>query len=800
MKNNHGVECTRCINHADRFAEMRCKDCDRHLCMVCAMEHNGEHRLVLLQQEAIRFARSVLSSSFSPKAEQANCEAALRKLDLLKDEYTELRKLVSSADKRLGEVDEELGHEIETLRNKSENIETDLNYLKGVQEEELAGRIRSMVKHQQFSTVCRQQQAFLAIKANRKSVSDCDIVAQKAASKARRVAVKELIAAVDKGQRKMQSYFEECKFEANTREEDKDQERRALREGPETANFVGRIAALVLMFNIETRRNQSFKPKKTTLHECCEGVEVRGRMFITGGKEDSKDVFELALSGVIVPKTAMKQGRYNHALCQLGSCALYTAGGICRSAAISNCEKYSIGSDVWTELPALNENKHNGAMCVLAERYVFHIGGGQAGHKHLSSTIEVLDTLSEDRWEVLEVTQPKWVPCECVGCVGINRNEVLIFGGWKKHKNMRASCFVYNHERKELKKLPGKMKRKGAFFYRFPPVVREGKVYAMSPDDVIHTFEIKDRKWDTIAPNEWKERLSVDLSKPLALTGRVLKTLWVYEAGQAFSHAFDPKVGKIVDFCEGVAIGSTLYLVGGENSSRATNAIDVSKYTGEVESKAELNVGRYNHAVEKVDSTWIFCCGGYMGKDLLDHCEKYSIEKNRWIEIPRLSEAKQNCALCACNGTALYCFGGGKPGHSVLFGTIERLDLAEEDAGWIQVVPRGNGIGPIECLGTLQMSPHTIMLFGGWKADREESGKCYEYDMVNNVMRSLPNKLKCKTGFYYSIKSVVQGRKMYLMDPGFNIHVFDKMRQSWELIQSEEWKESDKKDETCTVF
>jgi len=778
-----------CSKHNDHLAESRCKDCNEYLCVDCSIEHNVTHKVVVLKQEAMQFARSVINKTFTP-TEEVNCsKAALDKLMELTNSHNELQSMVKQAKQKLVHVGAELNHEIETLHTKANTITQDLVNLKNTNTGHLCEEIKELVNQRDYYSVYKKKEQFEHIIANRDALDNSQLEQLLKQMKKYKKSINKLLASL-----------------ATRPDENMDQDF----DMPELNRIVGRLdsANNLILYNVATKRRKTIRPKNFQLHECCECIEARGSIFITGGKDDDRDTFEYQLEdtkGEINARAEMNQGRCNHALCLLKDTFIYCAGGVYDKTTINKCERYDIDKDEWEGIPSLNDSKHNGTMCTLADRYIFFVGGGKIGHSSLFSTLEVLDTVGDNSWEKLtvDIGKSRWVPCECTNAIAISRSEILIFGGWEKEKDTRSTAFIYNYSTNSMTKLACKMKSTSAFFYRLPPILLNGKVYAMASDESIHTFNIKTQEWEMIEPDDWKDEISLEKEKPFVLTGRILRTLQIYEISQKYGHKFTPKNTKFNDCSEGVVVNEIIYVIGGENDAKTTLAVDMRSYKREVIIKANLNIGRYNHAVEGVRNEWIYCCGGCAGREMLAACEKYSIKDDKWLFIPKLNEAKQNITLCVTNNYALFCIGGGLIGHETLYDTVEKLDLFDEEAGWTRInIGHDESFKPIECIGSTQINPYQIMLFGGWKPNRNESGKCFIFDIyANDINRMVGTKLPIKTGFYYTLRPYNNMKKIHCMDPAFNVGTFDIKTKQWEAMKKDEWLEEEKKEANdCTIF
>jgi len=775
-----------CNRHEEIEAEARCKDCNKFLCMECSIEHNASHKIISIRQEAIKFARSVFSKTLTPSNEENSSKLALAKLAELTESHDELQKVINQVTQKLFCIDNELSHKVGEFNDKANAVNQDLTHLQNTSYGVLREEIKQFANQHDHFSLYQKKREFDRMVANRKELDDAKISL--------------LITQMKKYKRCLNKLM----LNLITRVDDPFDQ---LEDSTKIHHFVGRIEGSIILYDLYKKRKRVFKSKEVKLHECCEGIEVADSIYITGGKEDSKDTYELPLNfsqDFLYIKANMIQGRCNHALCQIKDNFIYAGGGVYGKSTLNKCERYNIELDKWEEIYPLNEAKHNGSMCALNNQYIFFIGGGKIGHTTLFSTIEMLDVISGTGWKILTINSEYWTPCECINAVAISRNEILIFGGWERNKDLRSTCFVYNHASNTMTKVSHEMKKNSAFFYRITPVLYDGKVYAMSPEENIHIFSLKDQEWDLLEANDWKDQVSLEKSEPLIITGRILQVLHIYEINQKYPHSFNPKNYKFVDCSEGIFLNGLIYVIGGENDSKTTIAIDILNYKRNVIMRADLNTGRYNHAIEGLTNGWIYCCGGCAGREMLSSCEKYSVSKNKWLIIPSLQEAKQNISVCAFNQRSLYCIGGGLIGHESLFDTIEVLDLFTEDYGWqiLNITKKDGRWRALECVGSAQINPYQIMIFGGWKAGRSETRKCFLFHTETNEITLMEGaKLCTKTGFYYALRPYNDCKKICAMDPGFNINVFDIKTREWTSIRKDEWKDDDNRGaEGCIAF
>lgn len=117
---------------------------------------------------------------------------------------------------------------------------------------------------------------------------------------------------------------------------------------------------------------------------------------------------------------------------------------------------------------------------------------------------------------------------------------------------------------------------------------------------------------------------------------------------------------------------------------------------------------------------YFYVVGGSTGKHkATNKCEMYSIEENKWSDIPMLNEAKFSHSLCMFNDEFLFAFGGFGDNHK-LSATIERLNITPEKIGttkWVklQVSLPAN----ISSAAAFQLNMKQIVICGGWNKESQ---------------------------------------------------------------------------------
>lgn len=119
---------------------------------------------------------------------------------------------------------------------------------------------------------------------------------------------------------------------------------------------------------------------------------------------------------------------------------IYAVGGYIHGKLTNKCEKYSVMTNSWTQIPDLTEAKASSSVCLMNDRYLYCFGGlsrNLQGQAFLNNAIETIDLKSDfANWEKLNLSLPIH-GCD-IGCVPLKSNEILVFGGWNKTAQKNA--------------------------------------------------------------------------------------------------------------------------------------------------------------------------------------------------------------------------------------------------------------------------------------------------------------------------------------------------------------------------
>lgn len=130
-----------------------------------------------------------------------------------------------------------------------------------------------------------------------------------------------------------------------------------------------------------------------------------------------------------------------------------------------------------------------------------------------------------------------------------------------------------------------------------------------------------------------------------------------------------------------VAIGltdGTILITGGLNSTFTNVSGNVSLYNPETETcseKAPLLYNRYTHALAHYGN-YVYAIGGRSINGVLESCERYSINLNKWEKIAMLNQRRCTMPAIVYEDMYIYVFGGYEGSGRI--DSIEQYDIAND--------------------------------------------------------------------------------------------------------------------------
>jgi hypothetical protein len=182
----------------------------------------------------------------------------------------------------------------------------------------------------------------------------------------------------------------------------------------------------------------------------------------------------------------------------------------------------------------------------------------------------------------------------------------------------------------------------------------------------------------------------------------------------------------------------------------------------------------------------------------LSECEKFSIQDNKWFQIPELNEPKCNVAACCFQKKYLFVF-GGLLNNGLCSASIEKLDLQNEKLGWqflsisLTNIPSQNQSSILakknlppeppkfahtlktsskqstnfhsKNSGMAQISKTEILIFGGESNSKKSKG-CYLLDPTQHMISKEAYRLERKSSFFKNISHEYK-KHIYIIDDDY---------------------------------
>ena len=186
----------------------------------------------------------------------------------------------------------------------------------------------------------------------------------------------------------------------------------------------------------------------------------------------------------------MLKERRNHSSIRIDN-HIYVCGGMDNNSNhINSCEKYSLQYEKWIKCSSLNIERSHLSLCNMNNKYIYALGGENKANGFLNS-IEKYSIIG-DLWQVLNVKLP--YKLECVGCIGVSRQEMIIFGGYCPQKLKRETIIKYNISNHKINFSSRQLKMLGWSIYM--PIIIGNTINVILGGDenekpIIEKFELK---------------------------------------------------------------------------------------------------------------------------------------------------------------------------------------------------------------------------------------------------------------------------------------------------------------------
>lgn len=271
-----------------------------------------------------------------------------------------------------------------------------------------------------------------------------------------------------------------------------------------------------VVYNVKDKSTTKYEVPYETVY-LFDSVQVKNHIYFTGGGMPPTDThgeqfFDKAVEIIITGDDSkveelpsMNVRRSNHTLVAVGDKQLYAIGGCNTKAEIPACEEYDIEGRKWRGCASLNEKKMWVSVCVFNARHLYAFGGSTNLKPKESALIECLDTQDKGAkmWTKVELSAGKdlWPRCFFVGCLQIEPNSIMLFGGLV-NSNEVDDTYYFDPETRSMTK-GQRLERRDAFYRTKPGINGKEMMIVGSNEGDMHIYSIADQKWSLIKKNMW---------------------------------------------------------------------------------------------------------------------------------------------------------------------------------------------------------------------------------------------------------------------------------------------------------
>ena len=202
--------------------------------------------------------------------------------------------------------------------------------------------------------------------------------------------------------------------------------------------------------------------------------------------------------------------------------------------------------------------------------------------------------------------------------------------------------------------------------------------------------------------------------------------------------------------------------------------------------KSDMIEGRVFHSVSKVGSNILYTLGGNnSSNNSLSTCEKYNLTYDHSERVSNMQYPKSGgCSLCI-EGRYLYSFSGWIESIKQFSNSIEKIDILNEEGGWITIQNMSNAwfnnawlakIG----MNTVEIENSVFLLFGG-KNDKNISDGCFVFDK-SEKLRPYSSNLAVPASFYFHCgQPIVHNNNVYTVCDSKLVHCLNLKSEIWTI-------------------
>ena len=199
--------------------------------------------------------------------------------------------------------------------------------------------------------------------------------------------------------------------------------------------------------------------------------------------------------------------------------------------------------------------------------------------------------------------------------------------------------------------------------------------------------------------------------------------------------------------------------------------------------KASMNTCRAWHGIIAFNNQYLYVVGGYNNTDgTLNSCEKYSIEKDKWLKVSPLRKKRWGLSVTLYNNRFIYAF-FGVDGRA-LSTYVESFDCLDEESEWnlLSISDKTSSYAR-RCHASFQSSNTEILIFGG-DSGQQLVAKCLGYNVRKGEMKFAANDCACRPHpTYCCCPGRMKSSAVYKLAIGSQAAVYDMIRKFWIMFE-----------------
>ena len=245
---------------------------------------------------------------------------------------------------------------------------------------------------------------------------------------------------------------------------------------------------------------------------------------------------------------------------------------------------------------------------------------------------------------------------------------------------------------------------------------------------------------------------------------------------------------KIPSFSRSIMLPSGLiFLLGGEEpeyiSRKEAYMYDTTANDRKLHPKAPMVHKKFDFTLAYLNGHIYVLCGKDSTSEVVDTCEKYSIEENSWGAVAPVRKKRYAASALGFTNNKIYLFGGRSDYNNMMVNDIEEYCALKNEWNIINV-KNVNLWTPVEVCACIQISEEQILIFGGSDAQIKDSANSLVFNVKDNSIEKKSDLKKAQvfvnSPFLYKNHVYALGNEYYMKHR--NLHRYSIERNEWEII------------------